>query len=932
MRVTLFSLLLALTAQGLVGQTLRTVECSTRSGITVDSYITGDGHQTTLRQPLPLFSLLINESLYVSTAASGSARGDTMVFSFSRGVKGTVVVEKGFTRGWKATVIFENATAESLKVANVVPFGEGPDRVYITAAGPTTYQTRLSRTQLFRPGLGPIGVILPDNAWEMGFCDVPVTSAGNMVGIARRVGSERAEERRFRTILAPGGSVRYAFFLDEHGGDWHIGVRLMFQERWLYDLEKFDDTLFGRDDLKWIRHSYLLTLLFAWDEKYYDALKHRYSFEQFLAEKKRLLGDYDAFMVWPTWPRLGIDQRNQFDLYRDMPGGLKELRRQADAARQRGTKYFIAYNPWDASTRREDHLKGMEELVREISADGVVLDTWGESSKEFQAAADRVKPGIIMYSEGMAVPKDMPGIVAGRVHDALFLPPALNLNKVIKPDFAIFRVMQVQEGRLHREGALCLFNGYGAELNVMRTGRPDWMDEEYRYLGLIVKTLRENSDNFLASGWVPLLPTTVDSVWVNSWPSADKTVYTVYSARPEGFKGPLLEGPVSAERHYVSLWHHEELEPVMAGGKAMIPVETDGFSRAWLGTRSEGNVDCIAWLPKLLNVRLDGDSLFFAATKGTRILVSAGDPSYETRSFEFPVRYRSISLLTIFGRYEGKFVVQLFDEGKLLDERAVTLALGTPRLIARAEPTLPAKSAPEGMVEIPAAPYTFRMGETRVPNPVIPYPDFSKPRELAMKSFFIDTYPVTNAKFREFVAATHYTPTDTVNFLRHWVDGSPPKGLENHPVVWINLEDARVYARWAAKRLPTDIEWQYAAQGTDGRKYPWGNEFDSTRCNYHAGTTTPVDAFPAGKSPYGMMDCVGNVWQMTNDVYDNCSYYYVTMRGGSYYSPTTSEWYVRGGPWQIDQHQMLLLVGPGFNRNATVGFRCVRDASPKQSK
>jgi formylglycine-generating enzyme required for sulfatase activity len=87
-----------------------------------------------------------------------------------------------------------------------------------------------------------------------------------------------------------------------------------------------------------------------------------------------------------------------------------------------------------------------------------------------------------------------------------------------------------------------------------------------------------------------------------------------------------------------------------------------------------------------------------------------------------------------------------------------------------------------------------------------------------------------------------------------------------------------------------------------------------------------VDAFPKGISPFNIADMVGNVWQMTNDVYDNGSYFFNIIRGGSYYKPTSSWWYVKGGPQPLNKTQMLLLVSPGFNRNATVGFRCVMDA------
>jgi formylglycine-generating enzyme required for sulfatase activity len=196
-----------------------------------------------------------------------------------------------------------------------------------------------------------------------------------------------------------------------------------------------------------------------------------------------------------------------------------------------------------------------------------------------------------------------------------------------------------------------------------------------------------------------------------------------------------------------------------------------------------------------------------------------------------------------------------------------------------------------------------------------------------VKQFFMDQFPVTNAQFKIFLKASHYRPKDTTNFLRHWVAGSPPMGLENHPVVYVSLEDARAYARWSNKRLPTEIEWQYATQGTDGRKYPWGNEYDSTRCNNGLGKTTPVDMFPSGKSPFGVEDLIGNVWQLTNDVYDNGSNYFGIVRGGSYYNPGSSVWYVKGGPQPADNPQILLMVSPALDRNATVGFRCVKDAT-----
>ena len=87
----------------------------------------------------------------------------------------------------------------------------------------------------------------------------------------------------------------------------------------------------------------------------------------------------------------------------------------------------------------------------------------------------------------------------------------------------------------------------------------------------------------------------------------------------------------------------------------------------------------------------------------------------------------------------------------------------------------------------------------------------------------------------------------------------------------------------------------------------------------------PVGDFPKGANPYGLQDLVGSVWQLTNDVYESGSYRYIMMKGGSYFKPSASWWYVQGGPRELHYRQYLLRVSQGFERNSTVGFRCVKD-------
>ena len=247
---------------------------------------------------------------------------------------------------------------------------------------------------------------------------------------------------------------------------------------------------------------------------------------------------------------------------------------------------------------------------------------------------------------------------------------------------------------------------------------------------------------------------------------------------------------------------------------------------------------------------------------------------------------------------------------------------------------------PAGMVRIPAIDsFLFRVNGVEIEGQNFDGTDFQYPWEsvarryhehaMTIASFWIDRYPVTNAEFKAFLDATRYQPADAHNFLRDWSGGNCPAGWEKKPVTWVSLEDARAYAKWAGKRLPHEWEWQYAAQGTDGRAYPWGGEWSAAAAPApDNGTDLPppsdVDAHPQGGSPFGVMDLVGNVWQWTDEYRDDHTRAAV-MRGGSHYRPEGSKWYFPQAK-ALDQHGKLLLMAPSIDRAGTVGFRCVEDA------
>jgi len=194
--------------------------------------------------------------------------------------------------------------------------------------------------------------------------------------------------------------------------------------------------------------------------------------------------------------------------------------------------------------------------------------------------------------------------------------------------------------------------------------------------------------------------------------------------------------------------------------------------------------------------------------------------------------------------------------------------------------------------------------------------------------------PVTNAAFLTFLRETRYEPPNADHFLEDWrrPSGSraepwhwdTPEGKRDHPVTWVSLEDARVYAVWAGVQLPTEAQWQRAAEGPGGRAWPWGSEFDAGRCNGDSPGTTPVNAFPSGASQEGVLDLCGNAWEWTESERDDGHTRYAMIRGGCHLRVTGSSWYTASGAQPCGVHEKVPLLAGGIDRLATVGFRCVR--------
>jgi sulfatase modifying factor 1 len=221
-------------------------------------------------------------------------------------------------------------------------------------------------------------------------------------------------------------------------------------------------------------------------------------------------------------------------------------------------------------------------------------------------------------------------------------------------------------------------------------------------------------------------------------------------------------------------------------------------------------------------------------------------------------------------------------------------------------------------------------------------------RRVYLDAFEIDRYEVTNVQYRRFLLATgrkgpqhwperyeHLVPDRDAD----WQGDVYPAGEATYPVVGAGWPEAAAYCEWAGKRLPTEAEWEKAARGTDGRAYPWGNTWDASKANTReagVGYTQPVGTYPAGASPYGVMDAAGNVGEWIADWYDRLYYSYAPDRNPPGPSPAgerilTGERIQRGGAWDSPSDHARTSYRNAthfFGPNVRVGFRCVRSVLP----
>ncbi|RDZ29268.1 formylglycine-generating enzyme family protein [Lysobacter silvisoli] len=647
----------------------------------------------------------------------------------------------------------------------------------------------------------------------------------------------------------------------------------------------YDDRHYRRPELQWAQRNFVHAQMMAEDRYFYDPVAGRYTVDRYLDDLERRYGGIDSVLIWHVYPNIGIDDRNQFDLAGDLPGGLEGLRGAIADFHRRGVRVLLPTMPWDNGTRddgRQDW-ESIAELVVAVGADGINGDTYNGVPRAFFDACDALGHPVVLQPESTISAEEalIWNVQSwGKKAPNEVVPPVAKF-KWLEPRHMINYENRWGRDRNH-DLQYIFFNGvgYNAWENIWGLWN-QLTPRDAESLRRIAAIERGFAACMVSPDWRPYERTLQAGVFASRFPREGVTLWTLVNRNEYEVGGEQLSVPHTDGARYYDVWNGVPLSPRLDGERAVFEFALEGRGFGAVAALAPGAT--LAGLDDLL----------------ARMAAQAATP--------------------------------------LRDYSAQWRAL--PQQLLPIERTAPAAEAPEDMIAVPGGDFDFIVGGVEIEGQTWDGVDVQYPwepsarrhhrRRMRMTPFHIDRTPVTHAQYLRFVQASGYRPRDAHNYLRDWVDGAPPPGWERKPVTWVSIEDARAYAHWAGKRLPREWEWQYAAQGGDGRRYPWGDDWRADAVpapNRGRRLRAPddVDAHPQGASPYGVLDLVGNVWQWTDEYHDEHTRAAI-LRGGSSYQPQTSHWYFPQA-YRLDQHGKYLLMAPSKDRSGCIGFRCVVDA------
>ncbi len=614
--------------------------------------------------------------------------------------------------------------------------------------------------------------------------------------------------------------------------------------------EELDLQLYERPELDWMESNFVMGFAFIWDQLFYDHEKEKYTVQKYCDVMEKEFGGIQSVILWHSYPNIGIDQRNQWDFFFKMPGGLKALKEEvADVFHKNGVKVFITYNPWDLDTRRTDttDFEYLAYIVGTCDFDGVFMDTWPRA-KKLQKELDKYKKGVAVVPEiHPEFTKDIHGyyscVGSWGQHPYPYNNKGVSHTKWLVPEHKNYRISRGAEDR-QDQLALIWINGNGIMLWENLFGRMNFWNAKDRHTLRKMNPIWEKYyEWYIADNWKPYLPTNVEGINASSWKKNNIKIWHIVADSAN--IAPTVKIDIDdPELTYIDLWNGKKLQ--VKNNQVEIDIERFG---------------CIIAAPEINNHLAE---LIKEQKTESNYNIPKNDPYTHIKNIENPILYS-------------------YKNAKL-------------------------KTGQQALLDMPAGQYNLKIKHPWREGGCYPPEGAKNQNELKrikedgktlvhhtfndhLKAYSIMPNTVTNGQYENFLEKSGYKPGIEKNFLKHWKGKTCPQDIKGEPVVYVSLEDARAYAEWAGMQLPTEWEWQAAAQKHPGQ-FVFNKVFE---------------------------------WN-ESERNDGHNRFVILVSGCQSWEASTSHWYFGygGGKQPIDSHCKYFLMYPGMDRASTIGFRCIK--------
>jgi hypothetical protein len=617
-----------------------------------------------------------------------------------------------------------------------------------------------------------------------------------------------------------------------------------------------DKQLYQRPETQWIKSNFISGFAYLWDNDFWDAEKKVFTVQKYCDKMKKEFGGFQSVLIWIGYPNIGIDDHNIWDIIHAIPGGVNGLRDVISVFHKNHVKVYFPFMPWEIDTRRTTNpdARHWGEIIGKTNADGLFFDTWFDGDS-FQKELDKYKKGVSIGTEHHPTLQNVQGYNAITTSWGQTLTP-YNNNGISRVKWLIPEHLQwtISRWETNRQNTMAYswINGQGILVWENIFGHMNvWNVKDRQTMRKINAIYQQFGYLYTSDSWKPYLPSGNEKIHISSWEDKDTRIWNIVSDK-EDIVSQLDLSVDDDTMEYYDLWTGEKL--LVQSHKVTVPLKR--FS-------------CVLSLKK--------------------------KPSSELLSLVNKQKLETAAFLPVSDTHAQ------FISGKLAKPVPAIASANT--------------LAPQYLLQVNGGNYSLQCKHVKRECDCFPDEDAKDNNDykveknstgadlivhhakVTLSSFQIMARVVTNGEFALFLKSSHYKPADTINFLQYWNGVVCPDSIKDKPVVYVSLDDARAFAKWAGMRLPTEWEWQVAGE-THGKDFIF-NE----------------------------------VWEWNESERFDGHNHFLTLRGGCanwtlqtsrWYFPGTSNGKSPGGAQPLDSHSKFFLMKTGFDRAGTIGFRCMR--------